>query len=199
MARIEADAVRELGNSAGDPWTPELERALLERAGFERFKAYAMRSLASRPLSRRGLLDRLIARGASAATAGRVADEMERAGFLDEQAYAEALVRSVTRSRPAGSRLLESKLRAKGVERQAADAALRKASEESDPLAGAMALALRRSGAMSAKLDTRTRARRLLGLLARRGFEPGVAAEAVRRTLGTAGRDRSDAREPCDE
>ncbi len=186
VARLEADAVRELGISVGDPWSPALAQRILERTGFERYKAHAMRSLALRPLSRRDLVNRLAARGAGSAIAERVAQEMESAGFLNDAAYAEALVRSVTRSRPAGSRLLESKLRAKGVEREAAAAAVRKAASESDPLAEAIILASRRARLAPPKLDPRARARRLLGLLARRGFAPGVAAEAVRRALELA-------------
>jgi len=126
----------------------------------------AVTSLNRAPCTRVRLVERLEKQGFDASTAARAADEMERAGYLDDRALGESVARAVLRKGPAGERLLVERQIKRGVGRE---------------LARGIARAKVRS--MARSLDENTVIRRVMSYLARRGVAPGVAQEAVRRAL----------------
>jgi regulatory protein len=78
-------------------------------------------------------------------------------------------------------------LRAKGVEPDVAAEAVGAVDDE-DERAAAQRLVERRLGAMR-RLDRATATRRLMGMLARKGYNGGLAAAVIREALDGAGAD----------
>lgn len=151
----------------------------------ERAHEAALRALASRPLSRAQLLERLERRGFGERVRLEVVDALERAGLVDDAALAERLIDEKTRRTPAGRLLLERELEKRGVSPHDASEALRGSLGDAvDERERALELARERLASMPAGLDDAARARRLFGLLARRGFDETTAEEAVAHAMG---------------
>ena len=183
VARLPREEVDRIGVREGDAWDEQLELRIGEALRLERARMVASRALERRPLSRREVATRLMRQGFEAAIANRAADDALRAGLIDERAYAEAVIRSTTHSRPAGRRLLESKLMARGIGMQTARDAAADAVKDRDAFADALALARAKRRTLPPGLDAKAGTRRLVGLLARRGFDAGVAFRAAREAL----------------
>lgn len=157
--------------------------ARAESDPYERAKAHALRVLKTRARSRAELIGALESKGFAPGIAARVADDFTRLGYLNERAFADDAIRAVTRGGPAARELLEQRLERHAVDRPAAEAALDEALAGRAVFDDALALATQRLRSMPAALDEPGKARRLMGVLARRGFDEETSAEAVRRLL----------------
>jgi len=124
--------------------------------------------LASRAHSARELRTKLLRRGHRADEVSQALERLSRDGYLDDAAYAEALV--VRRSGSRGARAIAAELAAKGIGREAAQAALSRL-QPGDELRAATQVA-RRLG----RLDPDRAGARLV----RRGFSFQVARAALR-------------------
>lgn len=145
----------------------------------------ALASLQRAPCSRRRLIERLSRRGAQdRAILETVCDELSAAGILNDEASARSAARAMVARRPAGKRLIEQKLRAKGIAPATAKAAAEEAVADRDPLTDATALARKRLRTMSPDLERHVVVRRLSGVLARGGFDPDVCRRAIERAVG---------------
>jgi regulatory protein len=189
VAVLSADLVESLGLRRGAKWTPELALRVARALEKDIAQQAAGRLLAVRDRSKGELLSRLARRGVKTADAESLVADLARRGGVDDERFASALARSVVRARPAGAALIRARLRAKRVDRDTAERAAREALAGRDPLADATALATKKARAMPPSLDARARARRLTGLLARRGFDADTVERAVRRVLGGAHED----------
>jgi regulatory protein len=167
----------------GPEWSPRL--ALVVARAFEEDEALvaASRLLDVRARSKGELADRLRQKRVKPEIAQKLIADLERAGTLNDAAFARAYAKAAAR-KPSGARLIESKLRAKHVDGDLAKRAAKTALEGRDLLADATLLAQKRARALPPKLDAAARSRRLLGLLARRGFDGEICRQAVRRALG---------------
>jgi regulatory protein len=131
--------------------------------------------------SRKELADKLAKRNVPDDIATRLLDRFEEVGLVDDQAFARLWATSRQSSKGLARRALAQELRRKGV----ADEVAREALDELDPAdeeAGARALVQRKLRSMS-RLDDTTKARRLLGMLARKGYPSGLATAVVRAEL----------------
>lgn len=131
--------------------------------------------------SRRELADALAAKDVPDDIAEAVLDRFEAVGLVDDAAFAESWVRSRQTSRGLSKRALSQELRRKGVD----DEVIRGCLEQIDPddeFANARSLVQRKLRS-SRSLDTATRIRRLVGMLARKGYPAGLAVKAVREAL----------------
>lgn len=184
VCTLARDAVESLGLRKGMRWTPEL--ALRLRAALEEDLARqaAGRLLAVRMRSKGELLDRLKRRGVKQGAATRLVDDLERRGGVDDVRFADAMARSIVRGKPAGERLIRASLRRKHVDDETASRAAKKALAGRDPAQDAAQLVAKRLRGMPPSLDRATKERRLLGALARRGFDARIARQAVREALG---------------
>ncbi len=153
-----------------------------------RARESALKGLSRASTTRAGLVQRLLKKGYEREVAEGVAQDMERIGAIDDGDYAEALVRDALRSKPAGRRLLDAKLRAKGVSAEIRERVLDEALSERDDLEDAIGVARRRLAALPGTLDAVVVRRRLAGAVARRGFEGDVCRRAVEAAL--RGEDR---------
>lgn len=104
-------------------------------------------------------------------------DRFTELGLVDDEAYARAWVRSRHAGRGLGRRALRHELLTRGVDRDVIDEAVAEVSSD-DEDAAARALVRARLGGL-ARFDRTTQRRRLVGLLARRGYSSAVAARVV--------------------
>lgn len=114
--------------------------------------------------------------------ARKVLDRFEEVELIDDAAYAEMLVRSKHRERGLARRGLAEELRRKGIDRDVAEEALEAITAE-DEAARALDLVLRKARS-SRGVEYRKRRRRLMGMLARKGYGPSVAYRAIDEVLG---------------
>jgi regulatory protein len=138
--------------------------------------------------SRAELSRRLIQAGFEPEEVESAIHDLERAGLVDDERFARAVVADRAGRRLVGDREVRSVLRRQGVAADVAEAALAGAGGEDDR---ALALARKRAARLSG-LEPAVAFRRLFDLLLRRGFGPGVAKEACRRALAEAASDLPD-------
>lgn len=183
--RVDEASCRSLGIDIGVAWTDDLrsrvERAMILAAA----RSFALNSAAYRPMSRQMLVTKLRQRELDQASAREIADDLARRGVIDEAAFAEQIVDSTIRRKPAGARLLEAKLRSRGIDGKVAKSAVTKATSDPnyDALAEALKLARRKLRVMPRKLDAIGIKRRLYAQLARRGFDPDICAKALAKAV----------------
>lgn len=150
---------------------PDDEKAVREKA----LQLLEYRSHAAKELSRK-----LSLRGYDAAAIHAVIERLKESGLLDDKRFAEDFAASRLAARPQGARLLLSKLLARGIAKETAEAAVKKALEGRDETALATQSArgyLKRYRGGS--LDLR-RIRSLQGYLVRKGFDFSAIAAAIR-------------------
>ena len=143
----------------------------------------ALNLLSFRDRSRKELERRLLQAGYESHEVADALAALERSGLVDDARFARAVVEQEAGRRLSGRRAVASSLAAKGVDREAARVALESLADPADERARAEALARARAGRL-AGLPPEVAHRRLAGLLARRGYPPGVARDAARRALG---------------
>lgn len=146
--------------------------------------------------SRSELAERLQRRNVPDAVARRLLDRFEEVGLVDDEAFARMWVESRQRSRGLARRALAHELRRKGI----ADDTARHVLDDVDPddeEEAARRLVRRKLGSVRHVDDVKA-TRRLAGMLARKGYGPGVAFGVVREELAAAGRD-GDVDEPPTE
>ena len=119
--------------------------------------------------------------------AERVLGRYTEVGLIDDAAFAQAWVQSRHAGRGLARRALAAELRQRGV----ADDTVKEAVEELEPEqeeAAARELVAKRMAATRG-LDSVKRTRRILGVLARKGYSSGLAYRLVREALEDEGID----------
>lgn len=180
-ARVEL--VREAGICDGDAWDASLPSRLAPVVEADAAIADAERRLARRPVATRRLRESLRRAGYSSPAIDRAVAHCEQRRLLDDAAYARLLAEELLRRKPMGARLIEAKLRARGVQGPLARSAAAEAASQRDDADDALALARKRLASMPPDLEPNKVQRRLFGYLARRGFDSQVCAAAVRIAL----------------
>jgi len=168
----------------GMRWSHELHETLFEELTRQNALRSALRMLTLSARSRADLERSLIARSHPREAAIWAVEKMDSMGALDDELFAAGLVRRELTRKPAGRRLLESKLRAKGVSDEITRRVIDEALDERDPYEDAMKIAARSARAMSDSLEREKKFRRLTGKLARRGFDADVVRRVVTEVLG---------------
>lgn len=141
--------------------------------------------------SRKELADKLAKKLVPEEIATRLLDRFEEVGLVDDAAFARLWIDSRQSGKGLARRALAQELRRKGI----ADEVAREALDEVDPAdeeAAAEALVAKKLRSMS-RLDEPTKTRRLVGMLARKGYSPGLAMSVVRSAV------RAEADETYDE
>ena len=180
VATLRTGDVADLGLAVHLAWTKSLAQRVERVLAIDKARQQALALLSARALSTKTLTRRLRDRGHSESIVRQIVDEVRRDGWLNERAYAEEIVRSATRRKPAGRVLLEQKLAQRGVEPATAGRVVRAASDAQDDRAAAYSLARRRLATMGSVAPD-TAVRRVAGLLARRGFEDDVVEATIER------------------
>ncbi len=167
------------GEPAGEPADPEAVARLI-----------CLRLLTAAPRTRAQLADALRRRSVPDEAAAAVLGRFTEVGLINDAMFASAWVESRHYGRGLGRRALTAELARRGVARDEIEAAVAQLSPETE-LATARALVLRRLAASRGQ-PAQARIKRLVGMLARKGYPAGLAYRVVREALeqdgqGTAG------------
>jgi regulatory protein len=151
-----------------------------EQSESERAREICLRLLAVRPRTRVELAKALARKEISDEVIAEVLDRYDEVGIIDDAAFARAWVSSRHQGRGLARRALANELRQRGVDAEVAGEAL-ETLDEDEEAATARTLVDR-------KLRTATGPpeavfRRLVGMLARKGYPAGVAIRAVKDAL----------------
>lgn len=141
-------------------------------------RTICLRLLDQRARTRSELADALRKKDVPDDAAAAVLDRFTEVGLIDDEALAAAYALAQHRDRGLAGRAVAAKLRRRGVDEQAVAAAVEPIDRDSE-YAAAEALARKRLRSLGG-LDPLVQARRLVGLLGRRGYAPGLAHEVVR-------------------
>ncbi|MDP3893251.1 regulatory protein RecX, partial [Nocardioides sp.] len=120
--------------------------------------------------------------GVPSQVATRLLDRFEEVGLVDDEAFARSWIASRQPGKGLARRALAQELRRKGID----DEVAREALDEIDPAdeeAAARVLVRKKLRSLRA-VDHVTATRRLAGMLARKGYPPGLAFQVVREELG---------------
>jgi regulatory protein len=153
-----------------------------------------LRLLTMGPRTRAQLADALRRKAVPEEVAERVLGRFTEVRLIDDEAFAQAWVQSRHLGRGLARRALASELRRRGV----ADDTVKEAVSALDPgqeAATARELVDRRLPG-TRTLDRDKRMRRLVGMLARKGYPPGLAYRVVKEALAEEGIDVGDLTEP---
>jgi regulatory protein len=181
--------VRRGGARRGGVNPGEVKREQAERDEAETAREICLRQLALRPRTRAELARALARKGISAEVAAEVLDRYDDVGIIDDAAFARAWVSSRHHGRGLARRALANELRQRGVDRDAAGAAL----DDLDPgteAETARALVDRKLRTIRGEPDAVFR--RLVGMLARKGYPAGVALGAVKEALARQGAEAAE-------
>ena len=159
-----------------------------------------LRQLSAAPKTRHQLAEKLRSREIEDTVVEEVLDRFEEVELIDDVAFAESWVRSRHRSKGLARKALSMELRQRGIADHEAALALEQISDD-DEWAAAHDLVMRKLSRMTVPDSTDPEShqqrdrivRRLVGMLARKGYAPGLAFNAV-----TAALDADDL-DPLDE
>lgn len=128
-----------------------------------------------RYLSRHGFAEEAIDAAIEAARNG---------GYLDDQQYAEAYVRTQVRSSLKGPRAIRQELLIRGVGEDAVKKALAPVADSAAQKESALQLAARKVAEIQRKNDPVKAGLKLQMMLLRKGYDPDIASEVTRQLLG---------------
>ncbi len=171
---------------ADDPGPAELDPDHAYRVARE----IALRKLETRDRTRAELADALRERATPEPVIDAVLTRLTEVGLVDDVRFARSWVESRQRTRSLAGRALTAELRRRGVD----DDTVASAVDTIDP-AGEEQRALqlaRERVARSPGLSAQVLTRRIVGQLARRGYDSAVCFRAVRAALGEAARPVPD-------
>ncbi len=144
-------------------------------------RSICLRLLTGAARSRSDLAEALRRRGIPDDAAATVLDRLTEVGLVDDVSYAAAFVASKHRGRGLGRIALRAELRRKGIAADLADQAMSPIDTAAERGRAAALVMRRLDSAMFAGLPAARR--RLLGLLARRGYPASVATSVVDEAL----------------
>ena len=160
-------------SSEGGDWEPNLESVA---------RTILLDQLTGRARSRRELADALRKRNVPDEIASRLLDRFEEVGLVDDTAFAHSWVSGRHSAKGLAPRAIAQELRRKGVDDEVAREALDQLGEQEQE-ATARALVRKKLRSLE-RFDEATRTRRLVGMLARKGYPPGLAFRVVRDEIG---------------
>jgi regulatory protein len=160
-----------------------------------------LRLLTERARTRRELAQALRRKGVPDEAARSVLERFDEVGLIDDAAFAGQWVRSRHAHRGLARRALAVELRRKGVSDEDAGEALAEVDAESEERRARELVDRKlRSLAIATTEQRAVAARRLVGMLARKGYGAGVAYRVVREALAAHGADEEElGAEPMDD
>ncbi|HLL68574.1 MAG TPA: regulatory protein RecX [Micromonosporaceae bacterium] len=166
------------------PDAADTERPRSEQDSRELARQICLRQLSVRPRTRAELAAALRKKGIPDEIANELLDRYDDVGIVDDGAFAQAWVASRHHGRGLAGRALAGELRRKGVAAEQVDTALEQLDAGTEE-ATARALVARRlrTERQSARRDDAATLRRLVAMLARKGYPPGLAIRLVKEAL----------------
>ncbi|WP_308164306.1 recombination regulator RecX [Nonomuraea sediminis] len=148
-------------------------------------RAVVLRLLTMAPKTRAQLAEALRKRDIPDEAAETVLDRFSELGLINDEAFAEAWVDSRHHGRGLAKRALAAELRHRGVDSETVNEAVERLDPDQE-LETARRLVERKLAATRG-LDPQARTRRLAGMLARKGYPPGLSYRVVREALEQEG------------
>jgi regulatory protein len=145
-------------------------------------KHIVLNQLTASAKSRHQLAQVLAKRSVPPAAAEEALDRFTELGYIDDAAFARAWVESRQRSRGLSSSALARELREKGIDPELAREVIAETVDSDDERETASRLVEKKLRSMRG-LDRETTTRRLVGMLSRKGYGPGVSYSVVREAL----------------
>lgn len=193
--RVDAEQMARYGLAPGEAIADDLLARLEAHDLYRRAREKAVRLLAIRPRTTAELRGRLRRSGVTGDLMRTVINDLTAARYLDDLAFARAWVTGRMTSRLFGLRRLRWELRQKGLPPPIIEQAIRETFGEESPSDAeeqrARAVIARRLPPYR-RLAPEVRARRLAGLLARRGFASTTIARVLRTTRDGGPPNHSD-------
>jgi regulatory protein len=153
-------------------------------------RAIVLRQRSMAPRSRAQLERKLHQRGCDDDVAARVLDRMTEVGLIDDEAYAEMLVRARHSGKGLARRALAHELRKQGIDEEVAHEALSRLGAGDERLRAEQLVEKRLRGLHGLPPEVQTR--RLAGLLARKGYASEVAWSVIREAVAASPEHRRD-------
>jgi regulatory protein len=150
-------------------------------------RAICLRLLTLQPRTRAELAAALAKRGVPDDAAETVLSRFTEVGLIDDRAFAAAWVDSRHTGRGLARRALAAELRRRGVDQDVVGEAVAVVDAAAEERAARLLVERRLPG--TRRLEAPARIRRLVGLLARKGYPPGLAMRVVRDALAAEGDD----------
>ncbi|WHT21312.1 regulatory protein RecX [Crossiella sp. CA-258035] len=148
-----------------------------------------LRLLTARPRTKAELAQSLARKGVEPEVAETVLARLDEVGLVDDAAFAEVWVRSRHAYQGMARRALSVELRRKGVADEVAAEAVAAVDPEAEETRARDLVRKRLRGGSLQSADEQTRIRRLVGMLARKGYSEGLAFRVVREELREANLD----------
>ena len=187
-----------------DPRAGETDPADLDADPEAVARQICLRLLTAAPRTRAQLAEALRRRGVPDQAAETVLSRFAEVKLIDDALFASAWVESRHYGRGLAGRALAAELRHRGVPAQDIQAAVGQLDPEQEAATARALVARRLAGTRGQPLPARVR--RLVGLLARKGYPPALAYRVVREALeqegvdaAEAGLDLSDAPDPVQD
>jgi regulatory protein len=152
-------------------------------------KDICLRLLTVRPRTRAELAQALARKEVEEAVAAQVLDRFDEIGLIDDAAFAEVWVRSRHNFQGLSRRALAMELRRKGVDDESAAEALATVDADAEE-ERARALVQKRLRSLGTAEET-VKVRKLVGMLARKGYSEGMAYRVVKDEVRTSLLDES--------
>jgi regulatory protein len=149
-----------------------------------------LRLLTAMPRSRAQLADALRRKNVPDQVAERVLGRFADVGLIDDAAFSQAWVQSRHIGRGLARRALAAELRQRGVAAETVSAAVETLDSDQEETTARELIARRLAGTRG--LDPAKRMRRLVGVLARKGYPAELAYRVVRETLAEEGAEVGD-------
>jgi regulatory protein len=146
-----------------------------------------LRLLSAAPRTRAQLADALRRKDVPDEVAERVLSRFSAVGLIDDAAFSQAWVQSRHLGRGLARRALAAELRQRGVTADTVDEAVETLGSDQEEATARELIARRLPGTRG--LDPAKRMRRLVGVLARKGYPPGLAYRVVKEALTADGDD----------
>jgi regulatory protein len=150
-------------------------------------RAICLRLLTLQPRTRSELATALAKRGVPDGAADTVLGRFTEVGLIDDRAFAAAWVDSRHTGRGLARRALAAELRRRGVDQEVVGEAVAVVDADAEERAARRLVDRRLPG--TRRLEPPARVRRLVGMLARKGYPPGLATRVVREALAAEGDD----------
>ena len=160
-----------------------------------RARQICLRLLTLAPRTRAQLADALRRRGIPGHVADDVLGRFTDAGLIDDAAFARAWVESRHYGRGLAGRALAAELKQRGVDDEQIRDAVAGLGPDAE-VATARQLVAERLAATRG-LPAQSRVRRLAGMLARKGYPPGLAFRVIREAIEAEGTDAGIGEEPA--
>lgn len=181
VGTLSAKSIAELDLFVDRPWDDSLARSVATAAEYDKTMRSALTILNRRPKSVRQLATKLRQKQHAAGVIDRVTDRLVELGILNDYVFGQMLIRDTRSRKPAGARLLETKLLQAGLERDTIDELMEEDKMPHDEMVAQAANLARKSLRVATRKQPEPLVvkKRLWSMLARRGFTSDTIQAAL--------------------